>query len=551
MKTIITTLNAKYIHTSLALRWLYVASKDVHDIDFIEYTIKDDLNEVAKKLLQTEAKVLGFGVYIWNVVETKKLIDIIKKENSNITIVLGGPEVGYETKYFIEAWDVDYVVSGESEFVFCELLTALKQNVPLNSIHVATKDKPSASPAIASIDRLELLESPYQLTRDINSQKNRVIYFETSRGCPYFCQYCLSSLEKGVRYFSKEYVSKQLAYLFSNSVHTIKFLDRTFNLKNEHTHFVFDTILKLYNTYTVCQFEIYADLLREDILDKLATFPKDFLRFEIGIQSTYELTNLEVQRIQNFDKIKTNVNRLHSDGVVDLHLDLIAGLPFETLNRFKQSFNDVFELKAVELQLGFLKMLRGTKLRKQAEVYGYLYDLEGPYEIYQHNDLSYEDIENIKLVEHTLERYWNSQYFKKTLAIIFSSSINYFEWFHQLALHEIDTDVNQLRHQVKDLFVSLQNFITLDDTLRETMLIDYYSHHKIKPSRFYFYEIDKIEKKRIQRILLADASWCEKYNINEKIMYKYSIIEKINSSRILLISYEHNICKINTYELKL
>ncbi|MGL4663176.1 MAG: DUF4080 domain-containing protein [Culicoidibacterales bacterium] len=546
MKTLLITQNAKYIHTSLALRWLYVVSKDIHDIDFKEYTIKDSIESIADDILSQEIDVLGISVSIWNVRQTKELTALLKQLKPELIIILGGPEVGYETEYFINNWNIDYIVSGEGEFVLQQLLTKLKEGSDVDSIHVASKKRPQAHPAQAPIELLETYESPYMLERDKESAKHRVIYFETSRGCPYNCQYCLSSLEKGVRYFSQEYTSRQLAYLFESEVKTVKFLDRTFNLKQDHTLFIFDTIKQLYNQKTICQFEIYADLLKPQMMDTLATFPKNFLRFEIGIQSTYDLTNKTVKRMQNFDKIAQSVNRLHQDGVVDLHLDLIAGLPYETYDRFQQSFNEVFELKAKELQLGFLKMLRGTKLRDQAELYGYLYDLDGPYEIYQHNDMSTEDIHNIKIVEDMLEKYWNSGKFSNTLKIVLEDT-NYFQWFYQLGLFYQAKGIPHIGYQLSDLFAVLYEFLHPDTDVKEALFIDYYTHFKVKPKRFIEPTMNNDEKKRLIQMMLDDTSYLELSELNQQLLYKYTYFEKIREGRYFLMTYAPQYTKWNIY----
>lgn len=549
MKTLLITQNAKYIHTSLALRWLYVVSKEMHDIDFKEYTIKDSIEVIAADILKQDIDVLGISVSIWNVRQTKALTTYLKQRKPELIIILGGPEVGYETAYFIQNWDIDYIVSGEGEFVLQQLLMKLKAKEVVESIHVASKANPKAYPAQAPIELLETYDSPYMLKRDKESAKHRVIYFETSRGCPYNCQYCLSSLEKGVRYFSREYTKKQLQYLFQNEVKTVKFLDRTFNLKKDHTLFIFDTIKRLYNEKTVCQFEIYADLLKPEMMDTLAAFPKHFLRFEIGIQSTYDVTNKTVKRMQNFDKIAMNVERLHADGVVDLHLDLIAGLPYETYTRFQQSFNEVFALKAKELQLGFLKMLRGTKLREQAELYGYLYDLEGPYEIYKHNDLSSDDIHNIKIVEDMLEKYWNSGKFRHTLAIVLADT-NYFQWFHQLGLFYQEKKIPHIGYQLSDLFAVLHAFLKPSGPLLEALFTDYYTHFKVKPKRFIDMTISNDDRKKLIQLILEDSEYLATTQLTQHLLYKYTYFEEVNEGRYFLMTYAPEYTRSNIYMKK-
>ena len=551
MKTLLTTLNAKYIHTSLALRWLYVASKDSHDIDFKEYTIKDDVEYIANDILNQGIDILGIGVYIWNVRQIKELVTILKTKNPNLIIILGGPEVSYETEFFLNTWNIDYIISGEAEFVLEELIGNIKNRDDVKSPHVAYANNLISQPAVANIEKLEKLDSPYQLDRDKNLIPTKISYFESSRGCPYMCQYCLSSLEGNVRYFSTNYIDSQLTYLFNNGSKTVKFLDRTFNLNRKHTLFVFDLIKKLHNSKTVCQFEIYADIMPSEMIDYINTFPKDFIRFEIGIQSTYEETNKAVKRIQNFDKIRENVDRLHEGGVVDLHLDLIAGLPYETCERFKDSFNEVFSLRAKEVQLGFLKLLRGTNLRKQAEIYGYLYDLEGPYEIYQNNSLSVEDVSRIKIVEDMLEKYWNSGRFKGTMDIIFSKEENkdYFEWFYQLGLFYAKQGIPRIGHHLDQIYRALHDFIKPEGILLKTLLLDYYGQFKIRPKRFIEPTLETKEKKQFIRLLLKDNLFMSKNDLDPSILYKYTYYEKINENQYLLIQYKDNNSKFIEYNI--
>ncbi|MDR3058787.1 MAG: B12-binding domain-containing radical SAM protein, partial [Prevotella sp.] len=301
MKVILTTLNAKYIHTSLALRWLYVANKDQFDISFKEYVIKEDLLTITDELLQLKPDVIGISVYIWNVEKSKRLVDLLREKSPQTTIILGGPEVTYEPDFFLTNWNVDYVISGEGEFVLGALLSALENNNRLDIDGVSTKDHISRVVVKADLERLTTLSSPYQLDEDREHMKNRLIYFETSRGCPYQCQYCLSSLEKGVRYFPQQYIFDNLLYFTQSNAKQIKFLDRTFNLNRAHTKSVFDFLIDNYRPGLSCQFEIYADLLTDDSINYLnERLPKNYFRFEVGIQSTYEPTNIAVNRKQDF-----------------------------------------------------------------------------------------------------------------------------------------------------------------------------------------------------------------------------------------------------------
>lgn len=538
MKTIITTLNAKYIHTSLAIRLLYVANKDKHDISFSEYIIKEKPEVIADGLLSKNPDIIGLSIYIWNVEQSKEVIRLLKEKNPELTIILGGPEVSYEPKFFLDNWDIDFVISGEGEFVLDELLSSLEQGKEIDIPSVSTKEKISKIIAEADINKIVELSSPYMLEEDKEDMKNKVIYFETSRGCPYQCQYCLSSLEKGVRYFPKDYIFENLKYLIDNGAKLIKFLDRTFNINRKHTTQIFDFMIENHRPNLSCQFEVYADILDDDIIDYLnKNLPDNYFRFEIGIQSTYEPTNIAVKRKQNFDLLAANITKIMDGGKIDLHLDLIAGLPHETLERFKQSFNDVFLLGGKEVQLGFLKMLRGTGLRNTAAHYGYQYQEKAPYEIICNNDISSEDLGRIKEAEQILEKYWNSGKFPLTMTAIFNKFYQnkYFEFFDEFGQFYKTKNYKHYKYQFEDLFRYMQSFLEQKGIdLFTTLRTDYYNNFKIRPHGFWSSEIDKKTRKQLLYLIGNDKDFLRKHKLTRKIIEKQAAIDPIDENNYLL-----------------
>lgn len=540
MKTILTTLNAKYIHTSLALRWLYVVNREQHDIDFIEYTIKESVDKIADDIISTNCAVVGISVSIWNVSQSRDLASRLKQLNPDIIIVVGGPEVSYEPKFFIDNWDIDFVISGEGEFVLGRLLDAL-QNMNIDEIDiesVSSKRKISYKPAQAEIAELVKYPSPYQLERDDEDRKNRMTYFETSRGCPYSCQYCLSSLEKGVRYFPPEYVTDNLDFLINSNVRQIKFLDRTFNLNKKHTSLVFDFLLQNHRPNLSCQFEIYADLLNDETIDYLNNnVPKDYFRFEIGIQSTHEPTNIAVRRRQDFPLLYSNIEKIMNGGVIDLHLDLIAGLPYETFDRFRKSFNDVFQLRAKEVQLGFLKLLRGTNLRRDAKFYGYSYDEEAPYEVFSGNDISAKDLDRIRDAEGALEKFWNSGRFTQTMNYLFDEHYvgRYFQLFDEIGQYYNQHNLPHMGYQLEDLFRYLNDFLTSNGIDAFALLRDdYYSNFKRRPQGFWKDSMDKRDRKRMLYNIGQDKDFLKRHNIDRRIIEKMTAIDPLPSGEYLL-----------------
>lgn len=538
MKTILTTFNAKYIHTSLALRWLYVANKDRFDISFKEYTIKEQVGKVARELLDSDSDVIGISVYIWNVEQTRELISLLKAEKPELIIILGGPEVMYEPDFFLHNWNIDYVIGGEGEFVLGELLTAIEAGYTAEIKGVSSRDHISKVIVQADLEKLASLPSPYMLEEDREDMKNRMVYFETSRGCPYQCQYCLSSLEKGVRYYPKEYILENLGYMIDNGAKQIKFLDRTFNLNKEHTHTVFDFLIKNYRPKLSCQFEVYADLLKDETIDYLNTnLSKKFFRFEIGIQSTYEPTNIAVRRRQDFPLLARNVKKIMDGGKIDLHLDLIAGLPYETLERFIKSFNDVFSLGAKEVQLGFLKMLRGTNLRKQAAQYGYKYDEQAPYEIECNADISSQELDRIHEAEHALEKFWNSGRFPRTMNELFGIYYQgrYFELFDEIGQYYKAQNLPHRGYQLEELFRYLHNFLLSKDIdLFECLRTDYYNNFTRRPQGFWADVMDKKQRKQLLYQIGQDRGFLSKYRLNRKVIEKQTAVDYVSGNEYRL-----------------
>lgn len=544
MKTVLATLNAKYIHTSLALRWLYMANKDIHKVEFKEYTLKEETATIVDELLATQCDILGLSVYIWNVTRIGELIHLLKQHHPQLIIVVGGPEVTYEPEFFLNTWPIDYVISGEGEFVLGQLVEALKQGKSIEIDGVSSRNHISKVVAKADLEKLALLPSPYMLEEDKESITHRLVYFETSRGCPYQCQYCLSSREKGVRYFPKEYIFNNLSYLIAAGARQIKFLDRTFNLDKQHTREIFDFLITNHREGLSCQFEVYADLLTDDIIDYLNTnLPDNYFRFEIGIQSTYEPTNEAVKRKQNFPLLAKNIKKLMEGGKVTLHLDLIAGLPHETFGRFVRSFNDVFSLGAKEVQLGFLKMLRGTNLRKNAAQYGYQYNEAAPYEITTNADITSEELHRIHEAEHALERFWNSGRFPSTMKEVVGSYYKdcYFEFFDEVGQYFAEQQFPHRGYQLEDLFACLHQFlqskqIDLFDQLRT----DYYGNFSMRPQGFWKETMDKTTKKKLLNIICEDKAFLCKHHLTHKIIKKQTAINPVSDSEYLLTVFLKN-----------
>ena len=538
MKTVLATINAKYIHSSLAMRLLYVANKERFDISFKEYVLKEDIGKIADELILIGCDVVGLGVYIWNVRQMGQLVRLLKEKQPDMIIILGGPEVTYEPTFFLDTWPIDYVISGEGEFVLGELLDAIRVHRVVAIEGVSYRDNISNTVVRVDLEKVTALQSPYQLPEDREDMRNKVIYVETSRGCPFQCAYCQASLEKGIRLFPEKYVFENLDYLVNSGARQIKFLDRTFNLNVRRAQGIFDFLINGYRPDLSCQFEIYADLLNDEMIETLNKhLPAKYFRFEAGIQTTCEVTNKAIGRKQDFPLMAANIRKIMEGGKIDLHLDLIAGLPYESFERFVQSFNNVFELQAKEVQLGFLKMLRGTELRKKALSYNYLYDDEAPYEVRSHADMSEEELERIRRAENVLEKYWNSGRFVRTMQALFNLHYKgkYFELFDEIAT-QIHTNRLSFRDsQLEDIFRFLHDFlISKGIDLFTTLRTDYYHCFPTRPRGFWNPLLDKKAKKRLLYEIGNDKVFLSYHKLTRKIIENRTIIDPVSANEYLL-----------------
>jgi radical SAM superfamily enzyme YgiQ (UPF0313 family) len=504
----------------------------------LEFTIKDDLMIIEEAILEEQPNIIAFSVYLWNVEKVVKLIESIKAK-SNAIIVMGGPEVSYEPVYFMTNSKVDYIISGEGEIAFDQLVTSIDQNNSINQIPglIYRENEKIIQNPIRIINNLDNLKNPYHMTEDLSKLNTRIQYIEMSRGCPFNCSYCLASLDNNVRFFNIERVKKDIFYLMANGAKTFKFLDRTFNYKISNALEIFDFIIKNHYENTQFQFEITGDLLpRELIIYINENAPKGLIRFEIGIQSTHEATNLSVNRIQNNEKLMENIRLIQDGGIIDLHLDLIAGLPLEDLNRFSQTFDEVFQLYPKELQLGFLKMLRGTKIRREADKYGYLYDSKPPYEMQSNNILSKEDILEIHYVEEVLETFWNKGFMPLTMRTLIESEVSAFKFMNSFAHFLINHQFDFHRYQLSDLFVHLSQFILQtnrnNNQILDVMKKEYLLRSTIKTHIWWDDIVSKIEKNHLFQQIINEHP-----DIKIDDLFKYSTTIHFKGHYLTIIYY--------------
>ena len=495
MQVLLTTLNAKYIHINLAVRLLYELNKDYKNIAFKEFTIKEDKDGISDYCKDYD--VIAFSCYIWNITPTLEVIKKIKKLNPNCKIMLGGPEVSYDWKNIITLSDVDYIVSGEGETVFKEFLNNFPSVEKVPNLIWKKGDEIIENPAAPMFDLQNFKDvNPYiyDTPEELN---NKVCYIETSRGCPYKCEFCLASLDNKVRYLPNDTIKSQLLYLMQHG-RTIKFLDRTFNIKKDFTIDIFKFILEHHRPENVFQFEITADIVHPDIITFINEHvPKGLFRFEIGIQTVNQKANLQVSRKQNFDKTKNIIQQL--DQKIEMHLDLIVGLPLDEWDDIKYSIEEVFKLFAPELQLGFLKFLKGTPVRDKYQQHGYVFDPMPPYQIIESNYLSKEQLNKIVQLEHALEIYWNGKKTINTLKYI-TNNYSIFDFLLELGIF-FGTKSDYHKYSLTDIFNIITDFVeqnySEDKTLKQLIAVDYYLHHKVKPQTLFLEEISREEKTSI------------------------------------------------------
>ncbi|CAH2716549.1 hypothetical protein BACCIP111895_03736 [Neobacillus rhizosphaerae] len=543
MNVICSTLNAKYIHTNLAIRYLKAYAAPEYNIQMKEYTIKDPVMNIVSDLYQAKPTVIGFSCYIWNIEETLKVVNMIKKIDPSILIVLGGPEVTYDTAEWMEKQpDIDFIVIGEGEQTFKQLLTEIQttnnyDHVP--GIAYRHNGEVMITPQMNKLD-LKELPSPYRFPEDIGNLGKRVAYIETSRGCPFSCQFCLSSIEVGVRYFDRETIKEDIRYLMANGAKTIKFVDRTFNISRSYAMEMFRFLIDEHLPGTVFQFEITADIMRPEVIEFLnQEAPKGLFRFEIGVQSTNDYTNELVMRKQNFTKLTRTVTMVKEGQKIDQHLDLIAGLPEEDYSSFRKTFNDVFEMRPEELQLGFLKMLRGTGVRLRASDHQYVYMDHSPYEILSNNVLSFDDIVRIKQVEDVLEKYWNDHRMDRTVEYLVTNVFTSpFDFFQEFGSYWEEQGWSRIGHQLEDLFRRLHFFLEQKsvknlDVIVGLMKYDYLKNHKYKPRKpWWEASFDKSARVQLYKQIIENPNHLgQEYielHLDEKELFKHTMLEELS-----------------------
>lgn len=463
-KVILAALNAKYIHSNLALRYLsrFQDNNRKHYVETMEFTINQRLNFIAEELFRKQPDVVLFSCYIWNVEMLRQLCPILKKIMPDCVIGFGGPEVSYESETFLrENPAVDFVMRGEGELVFTKYLEHLDAGNPatlgeIESLTYRQGDEIFSTPQMHPMD-LALLPFPYE--DDFSDVQNQIIYYESSRGCPYHCGYCLSSVENGVRFVPLDKVLPDLQKFLDKNVPQVKFIDRTFNCKKSHAMAIWKYLHEHDNGVTNFHFEITADLIDQETIDFLKTVRKGLFQFEIGVQSTNPQTIRAINRNVDFAALSEIVQQIKDGGNIHQHLDLIAGLPYEDYDSFGCSFNDVYALHPEQLQLGFLKVLKGSMLHQKQKEFEIVYHDTAPYEVLTTHELPYADTLRLKYVEEMVETYYNSGRFLNTLAYLVPLYESPFAFFEALSQFWVGENYHYLGLSKMGLFDVLWRFV--------------------------------------------------------------------------------------------
>lgn len=489
MKTVLVAINAKYIHSNLAVYSLRSYARTFgYEPELLEFTINQQKDQILKGIYEAKPDLLCFSCYIWNLSYAEEIIEDIKKILPEVTIWAGGPEVSYDAPEFLKRHpEVDGIMCAEGEKTLTELISYYEigksQGKSLDGINgiVYQENKTIHQTPLRDIMNMDDLVFPYE---DLKEFEHKIIYYESSRGCPFSCSYCLSSIDKKLRFRSFSLVEKELEFFLAHKVPQVKFVDRTFNCKKSHAMAIWTYIKEHDNGITNFHFEIAADLLTEDEIALIQTMRPGLIQLEIGVQSTNEKTLAEIHRKTDFEEITRKVKAVQKGENVHQHLDLIAGLPYENYESFGHSFNDVYALKPEQLQLGFLKVLKGSYMAEAAEGYGCVHKAKPPYEVLGTRWLSYEEILKLKGVEEMVEVYYNSGQFQKTIRAMEHLFETAFSMYEELADFYEKNGYNEVSHTRIRRYEILQEFLQEKEAnleyFKQLMIFDLYARENMK-----------------------------------------------------------------------
>ncbi len=561
MKILLTAINAKYIHSNLAIYNLrsyalgYVKDMQPEDIELAEYTINQKVGDILSDLYKRKPAVLCFSCYIWNIEYVREVAAEFHKICPDVPIWLGGPEVSYEATTFLkENPYVTGIMMGEGEQIFAELCRLFSKSLLSETWNYADilgiayrtdqgicQNSPAEPLDMSTIpfsyhDEVSPPHSRKKCSAEsLKDFKNRIIYYETSRGCPFNCSYCLSSVDKHLRFRDLTLVKQELAFFMENEVPQVKFVDRTFNCNHDHAMAIWKFIKEHDRGITNFHFEVAADLLTEEEIAYINTMRPGLIQLEIGVQSTHEPTITEIHRRMDLARVKQVVQAVKEPGNIHQHLDLIAGLPYEDEVAFAHSFDTIYALKPEQLQLGFLKVLKGSYMYDHASEYELLYMTRPPYEVLQTKWLSYEAILQIKLVEEMLEVYYNSGQYGKSITLLEECFTSAFTMFYELGRFYEENDLLGCSHtRIRRLEIFLEFAGQVDsnylEAYREAAIYDLYKRENAKSRPAFAADL--------QEWKLLTRSHCKKGKLSHVERFWYEGKNKQSEPYYLLFDYE-------------
>ncbi|KYH35016.1 tRNA-2-methylthio-N(6)-dimethylallyladenosine synthase [Clostridium tepidiprofundi DSM 19306] len=570
MKVLLAAINSQYIHSNLAVRYLKAFTKDLdYDCAILEFTINDRIENILRKIIHHKPNIVAFSCYIWNIEYVVKLSKLIKIIDKDIEIVFGGPEVSYDGYSFLKENDGEYVIEGEGELTFRELIEFKineYKNFQTNNINVVdvniieeglkkikglyfkTSNDVKYTGPRENIDMNNVV-FPYDEEDDL---QNKIVYYEASRGCPFNCKYCLSSTIRNVRFRDIETVKKELKFLMDKNVKLIKFVDRTFNANIKFAMEIWKFLIEQ-DTQTKFHFEISANLFKKEEIELLSKAPYGRFQFEVGVQTTNNEVLSNINRKVDFDDISEKVVEIKKLNNIKQHLDLIAGLPGENFNSFVKSFNDIYRIKPEEIQLGFLKLLKGSPMRNEAKKWGMSFSPYPPYEILKTKHITYNELVILKRVEKMVDKYYNTQKFNNIISYFEEKFDSPFEFYRKLSEYfeyrgYFDRSLSSTEYY--RVFIDFNEAVIGEESnaLKEIIKFDYLLHNKKKwVPEFLNRNSDKNVMKEIKKLIRnsgtefnMDNFHIEKFNIdisnylkNREIILKdfYILFDKNNDDK--------------------
>lgn len=562
MKVLLTAINAKYIHSNLAVyslkayaeRNLTEKTKECTEIELAEYTINQQTDDILQDIYKKKPDMLCLSCYIWNLNYVEEIVREIHKLLPEMLIWVGGPEVSYDGPAVLTRLpEIDGVMKGEGEKTFCDLVEFYnnKENErTLDQIEGIVYRKGEEICENAWRKTMDLSEVPF-VYHDMKEFEHKIIYYESSRGCPFSYSYCLSSIDKCLRFRNLDMVKKELQFFIDHKVPQVKFVDRTFNCKHDHAMAIWSYIMEHDNGVTNFHFEVSADLLNEAELELMSHMRPGLIQLEIGVQSTNEKTIREIRRTMKFEEVARIVKQINGYGNIHQHLDLIAGLPYEDYESFHKSFVDVYALQPEQLQLGFLKVLKGSYMEEQKENYGLVYKGRPPYEVLYTRWLPYEDTLRLKGIEEMVEVYYNSRQFCYTLPWLERQFSDAFCMFEELAVYYEKHGLHLLNHSRTSRYEILLDFAGEKDAqhleqYRQLLILDFYLRENAKNRPEFAGEelLDKEEERRFydreaeERKYLGDYETSEKRKLRKMThleKFSWDVMGNMESRTVLLL----------------